>query len=240
MAHTPTIEEQRKFYTTFWNNSDRLSIDEKCRRRFVLAAVAEFAKAQKNRLRILDAGCGRGWMVHDLSRYGEVLGIDIFVDEAKKRYPDVRFQEMDIVSEFPNSTYDIVVSSETIEHLPREHQAEHMRRIASVVRPGGMLVLTTPNRGYLEALLRKTAGTAHMQPIESWLSRAELETMAQPYFSIEKVGSVRFYPLWLFSHILLRAPYHVLYDYCGLYRLIDPILQRMSWGTYITLVAKKI
>jgi SAM-dependent methyltransferase len=44
---------------------------------------------------------------------------------------------------FADSTYDIVVCCEGIEHL--EHQYGFARELARVLKPGGALVLTTPN-----------------------------------------------------------------------------------------------
>ncbi|MDP2641535.1 MAG: methyltransferase domain-containing protein [Candidatus Yanofskybacteria bacterium] len=235
---SPTFEHQRKFYETYWKDSGRLSIDEKCRRRFVLSALSRFRPAKS--LRILDVGCGRGWMTNALSRYGEVLGVDLFVEEARRRYPKAAFQEMNIVSQFPKGVYDVVVTSEVLEHLPRENQAEHIRSIAGALSRGGLLILTTPNKPQLESLVRKLKNTSHMQPIENWLSQRELREMIQPFFFIEHFGSARFYPIFLFSNLFLRVPYHVFYDYLGAYRLIDKFLESTDWGTYFTLVGRKL
>ncbi len=235
----PSFERQREFYDAYWNDSRRFSIDEKCRMRFVMVAVAAFSRTAKKPLRILDVGCGRGWMTNALARYGEVTGVDMSAKEAQKRYPLLRFQEMDIASQFPKETYDVVVSSEVIEHLPRENQAEHIGHISAVLRKGGLLVLTTPNRAQLESLVKRLPDTSHMQPIENWLYRKDLKSMVEPYFSIKRFGSARFYPVFLFSSLLLRAPYHIFYDYCGAYALIDTVLAGTDWGTYSTLVGVK-
>ncbi|MDO8470601.1 MAG: class I SAM-dependent methyltransferase [bacterium] len=236
---SPTFEHQRKFYETYWNDSGRLSIDEKCRKRFVLSALSKFSKPAEKPLRILDIGCGRGWMTDALSRYGEVLGVDLFVEEAQKRYPKITFHEANIVSQFPKGIYDVVVSSEVIEHLPRENQTEHIKHIVDVLPRGGVLILTTPNKAQLEAIVKKLPDTSHMQPIENWLGKEELTKMVEPYFSIEHFGSARFYPVFLFSSIFLRAPYHVLYDYLGMYQLLDKVLEATDWGTYFALVGRK-
>lgn len=235
----PTFERQRKFYGTYWKNSRKLSIDEKCRKRFVLSALSKFSKIAKKPLRILDIGCGRGWLTDAFSRYGDVLGVDFFVEEAHRRYPKRRFQEMNIISQFPEGTYDVVVSSEVIEHLPREHQDEHIRHIAAALRRDGLLILTTPNKPQLELLYKQLKDTSTMQPLENWLGKEELKEMVEPYFTIQHFGSARFYPAFLFSHILLRAPYHVLYDYLGAYWLLDKVLEATDWGTYFAFVGRK-
>ncbi|MBI2594650.1 MAG: class I SAM-dependent methyltransferase, partial [Candidatus Colwellbacteria bacterium] len=234
------IEEQQRFYESAWKGAARrLSIDEKCRKRFVLSALSKFSKVAKKPLRILDIGCGRGWLTDVLSRYGDVLGVDLSVEEARKRYPTGRFREANIVRQFPEGTYDVVVSSEVIEHLPREHQAGHIKSIAGTLSPAGLLILTTPNKPRLESLYRQLKDTSNMQPIENWLNKEKLTEMTEPYFSIEHFGSARFYPAFLFSHILLRAPYHVWYDFFGAWRLVDAMLESTDWGTYFTLVGRK-
>ena len=43
----------------------------------------------------------------------------------------------------PSGRFDLVVSLEVVEHLPSP--AEHLRELARVTRPGGLLLLTTPN-----------------------------------------------------------------------------------------------
>lgn len=235
----PTIEQQRRFYDTYWKASELLSIDEKCRKRFVMAAVATFSRSTKGPLRILDIGCGRGWMTDALSRFGEAMGVDLSVKEAQTLYPSLHFEEMDIVSRFPEGTYDVVVSSEVIEHLPLEHQAEHIERIAGALRKDGLLILTTPNKPQLKMLYKQLKDTSNMQLLENWLGKDELKEMVEPYFAIQHFGSVRFYPAFLFSHILLRAPFHVLYDYLGVWRLVDAVLGSTDWGTYFTLIGRK-
>jgi SAM-dependent methyltransferase len=87
----------------------------------------------------------------------------------------------------PDSTFDTVISCETIEHVVEPIKA--LREVRRVLRPGGRLLLTTPNylgpmglyRGYLRARGRRY--TEGGQPIchftslprtMTWLRRAGL------------------------------------------------------------------
>lgn len=233
----PSFAQQRTFYDSFWNDAGGgLGLDEKCRRRFILDAVRKVATKP---LRILDLGCGRGWLTHELCRYGQVVGVDLSVKEARRRYPQHSFIEANIAVEFPGGPYDVVVSSEVIEHLAREHQAAHVKKAGDVLSKGGLLVLTTPNKAYMDKLIKKQRRDVERQPLEHWLGREELLAMVKSYFSLERFGTVRFYPLALFSSILLRAPYHLLYDYFAGYRIVDALLESTDKGAYLALAATK-
>jgi ubiquinone/menaquinone biosynthesis C-methylase UbiE len=51
---------------------------------------------------------------------------------------------------FPDAHFDIVVSSEVIEHTPNPEQA--IKEIYRVLKPGGVMVLSTPNRFWIFSL----------------------------------------------------------------------------------------
>jgi SAM-dependent methyltransferase len=53
-----------------------------------------------------------------------------------------------------NGPYDCVFAFEVVEHLPLEEIPEWLGRLAALLRPGGRLVLSTPNTFYPPAWLR--------------------------------------------------------------------------------------
>lgn len=109
--------------------------------------------------RILDVGCGNGEIASKLICAGfNVYGIDASetgIKIASAKYPG-RFFLQDIAtgklpSELSNIEFDVVISTEVIEHLydPRSYIAF----IKSVLEPkGGVLILSTPYHGYLKNL----------------------------------------------------------------------------------------
>lgn len=101
---------------------------------------------------ILDAACGAGYGVKmfEIAGVRQATGIDISAESiryASSHYqgPNTRFLIADILSlPFANETFDIVISFETIEHIP--NGADWIRESARVLKDGGLLIISTPNR----------------------------------------------------------------------------------------------
>ena len=105
-------------------------------------------------LRILEVACGRGGFVRELMNAGaRVTGCDFSSAalnaarsklSSNSRPPLAAFVQGDAQGlPFADNSFDIVVSCETIEHLPRVMAA--LSEMHRVTRPGGTLYLTTPN-----------------------------------------------------------------------------------------------
>lgn len=99
--------------------------------------------------RVLDAGCGEGYGTAMLAETAaEATGVDLdaaVVGRARARYPAARFEPADLRAlPFPDGSFEAVVSLQVIEHLPSPQ--EFIRGCARVLSPGGVLVLSTPNR----------------------------------------------------------------------------------------------
>ena len=91
---------------------------------------------------ILEVGCAGGHLSHLLSQLfpkSQVTGIDVYksaITEAKTRYPKLNFKVADAHKlPFPKHTFDLVMCSETIEHLTRPKTALH--EIHRVLKPAG-------------------------------------------------------------------------------------------------------
>lgn len=115
--------------------------------RYALAATHASGK------RVLDAACGEGFGSAMLARAGaaSVLGIDIDGDaiaHATKRYARdaLVFRRADVtaLNDLPSAGFDLICSFETLEHV--EQQETLVAGFARLLAPGGLLLLSTPDR----------------------------------------------------------------------------------------------
>ena len=100
--------------------------------------------------KILDTGCGTGYGSRHLAEAAQcVVGIDN--DRAAIAYAKSKFSASNtqyFVADcqclpFADGTFDVVTSFELIEHLPDARA--HLAEVRRVLRPGGVLVVSTPN-----------------------------------------------------------------------------------------------
>jgi SAM-dependent methyltransferase len=114
--------------------------------------------------RILDAPCGAGALTIALRERGyDVFGADIDVGAASPL--GEAFKAADFTRPLPwsDGLFDAVLSVEGIEHLENRHA--YLREIARVLKPGGTLVLTTPNIVSLRSRVRfRGSGFFHHDP----------------------------------------------------------------------------
>jgi 2-polyprenyl-3-methyl-5-hydroxy-6-metoxy-1,4-benzoquinol methylase len=98
--------------------------------------------------RIVDLGCGEGAVGRKLAGlYGEYVGCDVVRYPGFPESDSIRFQPANLNHPpYPvePASADAVVSVETIEHL--ENPRALVREMTRIARPGGWLVVTTPNQ----------------------------------------------------------------------------------------------
>jgi SAM-dependent methyltransferase len=97
------------------------------------------------RARVLDAGCGSGRNMIELSDLGTVTGIELSeTSVALARQRDAGEIVVGLVLEtpFPDDSFDLAVSLDVIEHLDDDLTA--LRELRRTVAPGGALLVTVP------------------------------------------------------------------------------------------------
>jgi ubiquinone/menaquinone biosynthesis C-methylase UbiE len=153
--------------------------------------------------RVLEIGCGRGGFAAWLStRCPSLHGADFSYTAVAKASGFVRsatFEVADIQSlPHPGGTFDAAVSCETIEHVLDPARA--LSELARVLKPGGLLFLTTPNylgtMGLYRAYLRLTRRryTEEGQPINRLLMLPWTIRLARAAgLTIERVDGIGHY-----------------------------------------------
>jgi len=99
--------------------------------------------------RVLEAGCGEGYGAALLARTARVVvGLDydaITAAHVAARYPEVHAVRGNLAQlPLPDGAVDVVANLQVIEHL--WDQAGFLAECFRVLRPGGLLLVTTPNR----------------------------------------------------------------------------------------------
>lgn len=142
-----------------------------------------FARQFVAGLEVLDAACGEGYGAALLGGVAaRVVGVDLSaeaVGHARARYAgagQLEFRRADVTElPFDDASFDRVVSFETIEHL--SGQREMLAEFRRVLRPGGLLILSSPDREvYSDAL-----GTENPHHVRE-LSRTELLELVGQHF----------------------------------------------------------
>ena len=96
---------------------------------------------------VLDLGCGAGGpTTRALAGRFHVTGVDISAQSitlARQNVPGARFIESDMAGlDLPPGSFDAVAAFFSTIHVPRQEQPALLARIASWLRPGGLLVMT--------------------------------------------------------------------------------------------------
>lgn len=99
---------------------------------------------------VLEVGCGEGRGVASLlqqaATFTAVDKIKPVIDELQQKFPEGKFMSMNIppFSGLKDNAYDSIVSFQVIEHI--EDDFLFLKEIHRVLKPGGVALLTTPNR----------------------------------------------------------------------------------------------
>lgn len=121
--------------------------------------------------RIIDIAAAQGNFTIALAEAGyNVTWNDIraeLVDFVKRKYsgPRVEFSPGNIFDLQANEQYDAALVSEVIEHVA--HPDQFLTHVAGLVRPGGAVVLTTPNGRYVRNRLPRFSECREFEKLEA-------------------------------------------------------------------------
>jgi 2-polyprenyl-3-methyl-5-hydroxy-6-metoxy-1,4-benzoquinol methylase len=147
----PTQQELYNHYLTY-NREDYLSPVTIKRLNEVLDSFEPYRKTNK----ILDIGCGVGFMLEQAKKRGwDVYGTEytekaIEICEAK----GIKMSKGKLdPAWFENESFDVITSLEVIEHI--NNPIEEVGHFRNLLRKGGLLYFTTPNFNAIERFILK-------------------------------------------------------------------------------------
>lgn len=133
------------------------------------AFAAQFVSGK----RVLDIACGSGFGSSFLKKSGAeiVVGGDISPEAISASRRNYKQKEVDFFFldgsrlPFNDGSFDVAVSFETLEHIPDyERFIQELRR---VIRKGGNLVLSTPNKSVFSPCLKRPMRAYHTKEFRS-------------------------------------------------------------------------
>ena len=166
-----------RFADRFDANMNRYDLDRR-----LSIVFDELLPGECRSKRVLDAGCGTGWFSARAAQEGAtVISVDVgfrlLAQTARK------CQSSGVVASvcdlpFPSGTFDVVISSEVIEHT--SDPARAVREMSRVLRPGGCLALTVPNRLWHPAVLvANRLGIRPYEGYENWVGWRRLREICR-------------------------------------------------------------
>jgi SAM-dependent methyltransferase len=173
---------------------------------WAVANALETRGLRQSGRRILEVGSGLGYFTYALARRGyDIRAIDISetaVESARRRFGELftRADLADYALAHPDS-FDAVIACEVIEHLA--DPVAFVKLAFALVKPGGHLILTTPNRSFfgsdvlwetdlppvhfwwyseqsIEALMRQIGGRIEFVDFTPYQKRVPLYMPADP------------------------------------------------------------
>jgi SAM-dependent methyltransferase len=129
--------------------------------------------------RVLDFGCGWGRLTRFFLRDvepGNLVGIDVdetAIADCRETNPWCRFERSTVLppSGLDSGSFDLVYAYSVYSHLSEEAHLRWLEEFERLLRPGGILLLTTLGRGFIERSAQ-WASADPAAPLVSWKQRA--------------------------------------------------------------------
>jgi ubiquinone/menaquinone biosynthesis C-methylase UbiE len=155
---------------------------------------------------VLDVGCGTGTLAiaakQRVGPTGNVYGIDASPEmiaragkKARKAGVDVVFKNAVVEAlPFPDKSFDAVLSTLMLHHLPREAREQCAREIRRVLKPGGRVLAidfaTSGKKKGLLAHLHRRHGSVKLHEIIGALSQAGLSIVESGAVGVKDIQFV--------------------------------------------------
>jgi SAM-dependent methyltransferase len=206
---------------------------------------------------ILDVGCGDGFHLDLIKRYGRpgwrVVGVDLdarAVQRARARGLEVQLGTVDQTA-LPEHSVDLALCIQTIEHVGDPPAL--LRSVGRLLKPGGRLMIVTDNTGSLDFRLfrnRHWGGyhfprhwnlfdrrSMHKLAAAAGFEVESLQTIVSPVnwiYSVRNLLDDWGSPRWLVNWFTLRSPVAL-----GVFTLWDMLHQAFGRGALLRVMLRR-
>ncbi|HEY0428749.1 MAG TPA: class I SAM-dependent methyltransferase [Pyrinomonadaceae bacterium] len=257
----PRVSEFERIYPANYHAFDFSEEDfgfvHKVRSRLEAKRLLELCRGLSADARILDVGCGDGFHLNLLKKYGAkswtLEGVDVDARAAQmaeksglKVYLG-SIEELDL----PKNAYDLAFMIQTIEHVEKPEKV--LSAALEVLKPGGRLVVVTDNTDTLDFKFFKGSywGGYHFPRHWNLFNRKSLANLAEKTgFEVEKLTTVVSPVNWVYSiHNSLvdwRAPQSLINRFTlkstvslSIFTSLDIVLQKLGKGALLRAILRK-
>jgi 2-polyprenyl-3-methyl-5-hydroxy-6-metoxy-1,4-benzoquinol methylase len=153
---------------------------------------------------LLDVGCGPGSFISLLDPEKTAVGIDLDPGQiayANKTYGTKKHcflrQKAEARFPFKDESFDVITIIEVIEHITRDQAFRMLNEARRVLKPGGRVILSTPNYAglwpVLELIVNKVSSVSYEEQHISHYTPGKLEAFLSSFgYKVEKLYAYQF------------------------------------------------
>lgn len=152
---------------------------------------------------ILEAGVGTGFISEILRKHGNLEGFDIspaMINEAKRKFPDMKIQEADILNLKLNKKYDTIVSVRVISHFNLKDATKALSNLNKTLNPSGSIIFNLENRSVIRRLMRK---------VMNWGSTKNFQYSSEDINKLARESGLKVSKIIYLDHLFI-FPLHIL------------------------------
>ncbi|MGZ8756203.1 MAG: methyltransferase domain-containing protein, partial [Acidimicrobiia bacterium] len=257
----PDVSEFARIYPSNYHSlafsEENFSFVHNIRSRLEAARLLRYCDGVSADARILDVGCGDGFHLRLLRRFGKptwtLEGADIDSRAVQMAARDgLTIHEGNLENlDLPENYYDVVYTLQTIEHVADPYAM--LTAIRRVLKPGGRLVIVTDNVDSLDFgwFKKRYWGGYHFPRHWNLFNRGALERLTRRAgYQTEKIETIvspvnwvysihnflvgRGAPRWLVNRFTLKSPASL-----GVFTVIDMVLHRFGRGALLNAYVTK-
>jgi trans-aconitate methyltransferase len=153
------------------------------------AALLDLLDAKSGE-RILDLGCGTGYLTEQIAASGTmVVGVDKspeMIEQARLKHPAISFEVMDARELALAEPFDAVFSNATLHWISEPEKV--IGGVAKILKPGGRFVAEFGGKGNVAEVLAATRRAWHKMDLPAWKNPWYYPSIAEYSVLLEKHG----------------------------------------------------